>query len=602
MVKKAKKKVAKKRVAKKKGKKKVTKKKTSGKKREVDVRKEVSMDETNTHDAEQKAYEERLRRRLKQLRRAFEEGNIRIPDDPHITESLLAVRNGPDGEIDLNSVNGLVRSMALAVTFMEDRKELKKAFPLDEIQHKYFEAIEDNFGEFYKKMIEQELTPHEAGVALSQRKEVIKSITDPIPEFIEAIEGFWHQAGEAVFAHVEDTHDTLKGVFGGDLFPSQNENIASKCGIYTDTIILPDPFLRSKEIFSRSPEKDQAYYFIKHALNILQYKELACAEVETPIVVIAPDKGVLEERERDYYIKLGKEDALSHAKKLFGRDFESFEELMGFATTLDSIEKVVAELKDKSRLLFDTEWEGSISEQIQFAIEKDSEKVRLTNHPGILVAGHAMGRMCICNELLIRSRRLGGTPIIDVPTSWKYFNWKLEYDADKAEIERNLKNLHVLRGLQSLAENKMQWLGKVPVKALIEIRKTGALAEIREVLGKGVMELAQAKPTNFHQTADQVFDNIEHAFVDHKEKIKKLSKKKWKFAGTDIGSWLAVGTLEVTAAATGLPVWGLATIAANQVFDFPKLKDIPASIKELAEESRKLKQSPVGMLFTYAKK
>ena len=60
--------------------------------------------------------------------------------------------------------------------------------------------------------------------------------------------------------------------------------------------------------------------------------------------------------------------------------------------------------------------------------------------------------------------------------------------------------------------------------------------------------------------------------------------------------------MEVTAAATGLPVWGLVTVAANQVFDIPKLKDIPASIKELAEESRKIKQSPVGMLFSYSTK
>ena len=43
---------------------------------------------------EQKAYEKRLRRRLKVLRKTFEEGNISIPDDPHFKESLLAVKYG----------------------------------------------------------------------------------------------------------------------------------------------------------------------------------------------------------------------------------------------------------------------------------------------------------------------------------------------------------------------------------------------------------------------------------------------------------------------------------------------------------------------------
>lgn len=224
----------------------------------------------NNQDAEQKAYEERLRRRLKILRKTFEEGKIRIPNDLHIEESLLAVRYGPDGEIDLGTVNGVVRSMALAITAMHDREELKKAYPLNEIQQTYFEFIDRNFGEYYKIMLERELTPHDAGIALSRRDEVINTITDQIPEFLGIIEEFWSNAGDAVFAHVEDMHECLKGVFGGDLFPAHNENIASKCGVYADTIILPDPFLRSKDLFLRWPKDDQAYYFIKHALNLLQ--------------------------------------------------------------------------------------------------------------------------------------------------------------------------------------------------------------------------------------------------------------------------------------------------------------------------------------------
>jgi hypothetical protein len=552
-------------------------------------------------ETEQKAYEERLRRRLKILRQTMEDGKITIPDDPHIKDSLLAVRYSPNGEIDLDTVNGVVRSMALTITFVHDREELKKSFPLDEIQKTYFEFIVRHFGEYYKTMNEHMLTPHDIGVALSQREEVVTKITGEIPKFLDVIEEFWKDAGDAVFAHIEDMQDSLKGVFGGDLFPSQNENIVSKCGLYTDTIILPDPFLRSKVLFLSWTKKDQAYYFLKHAMNLLQYKDLACAEVNKPIVVIAPDRGVLEEAERDFYVKLGKDDSLEHAARIFRRKFESFEELMEFAGALDTIEKVIAAIKDQSRVLFDTDWEGDIAEQIKHALDHEVAKMLGTKNPGIMVAGHAMGGMSVSNELLIKARRMHATPIIDAPTSWAYFNWKLEYDAGKAELETGLKNLHVLRGLQALSEGKMQWLGNVPSDALIELRRTGALDEIREIIGTGVDEIAKANQTGFAQTTDRVFDNINHAFEAHKKKIKELSNKKWKFAGTDIASWLVVGTMEVAAAATGLPVWGLTTIAANQFFDIPKLKDIPSSIKELVEESRKLKQSPVGMLFKHSK-
>ena len=60
--------------------------------------------------------------------------------------------------------------------------------------------------------------------------------------------------------------------------------------------------------------------------------------------------------------------------------------------------------------------------------------------------------------------------------------------------------------------------------------------------------------------------------------------------------------LEVTAAITGAPVWGMATIAADQALDAPKLKDIPQSIRDLSNENEKIKKSPVGMLFNINKK
>ena len=174
----------------------------------------------------------------------------------------------------------------------------------------------------------------------------------------------------------------------------------------------------------------------------------------------------------------------------------------------------------------------------------------------------------------------------------------MEYDAIHAEEQEGIDQLHVVRGLQTLSGSEMQWLGNIPPGALIEVRKSGALAEVREILSKGVEALAHSNPQNFHRTSDKVFDNINSAFSAHRENIKTLSDKKWKFAGTEIGSWLVVGTLAVTAAATGAPVWGLAALAADQLLPSPKLRDIPKSIKELAAESTKLKLPPVGILFT----
>ncbi len=128
------------------------------------------------------------------------------------------------------------------------------------------------------------------------------------------------------------------------------------------------------------------------------------------------------------------------------------------------------------------------------------------------------------------------------------------------------------------------------------------MEEIRQILNEGIEDLANANPNGFSETADQILENIQSAFKRHNENVRKLKSKKWKFAGKDIGSWLAVGTIEIAAAATGTPVFGLAAFAANQILDTPKLKEIPKSIKQLAKESDDLKKSPVGLLFEYSTK
>ncbi|MEQ9917779.1 hypothetical protein ABRQ01_14025 [Pectobacterium aroidearum] len=551
--------------------------------------------------SEEDDYEKRLRRRLKILQEQLKEGKIKIKKGLSIEDSLLAVRYGPDGEIDLNTVDGTVRSMALAIAAIHDREEMKKEISLNEIQKIYFSFVDNNFGEFYKEMIRRELTPHQVALGLTRNNYFMDNIKEGFREFLEVITEFWNSVGEIAHIHVEDMRGNIKAVFGGDLFPAHDENIASKCGIYTDTIVLPDPFLRSKHIFENNSYEDCIYYLVKHAMNILKYKDLASAEFETPIVVIIPDLSVLQESEKDFFRMLGRQDALIHAGKLFGRDFESFDELMDFGSSLDTIERAAAEIKDVSRFLFDTDWKGDIEAQLKRALESKHYKPFITS-PGILLASQSFSRMSVSNELLIKSRQLNGTPIIDAPTSWQYLVWKMEYDAGRAENELNSQGLHIIKGLGELASNEMQWLGNIPSHSLIELRKQGAMDEIRNILGDGINEIIQSNPQDFSKSKSQILGNIDSAFKQHKENISELTKKKWKFAGTDIGSWFVVGSLEVTAAITGTPVWGLTTIVANQLLDVPKLKDIPKSIQHIVDENNKVKKSPVGLLFNIKKK
>lgn len=554
----------------------------------------------NTEDPPDADYEKRLQRRLGLLRKAFEEDKIRINSGLQVIESLKAVRYASDGTVDLNTVDPLVRSLALAMEAMHDREEAKKAWPIEKIQSTYFTFLNNNFGEFFRTAQSSGMNAHDVGLAFASNPSLQQQIVPKIPEFMEIIEEFWQSAGQPAQIHLQDLHGKLKAVFGGDLFPAATESIASKCGLYADTILLPDPFLRSRWLLSKWDDERKTYYFMKHAMNLLQYRELAIAELPIPVVAIVPDFTSDIEENQKFFLKLGQSDALVHAKKLLDIQFDKIGDFLAFMEKLDSVEAVLAKVRDPNRLLFDTSWGTDPKRQLEAALSDQHAELLGSKHAGRLVAAQAVGRMSVTNELLFKAQRLGGTPIIDAPTSWQYFNWKLEYDSDRVERVDDLRSLHVLKGLQALAGNEMTWLGKVPHDALIEIRQQGALDEIRDILGKGVDSLASANRQNFFRTADQVFDNIHAAFDEHKAKIRDLSAKKWRFAGKDIGTWLVVGTLEVAAVATGTPVYGLSAIAANQFVDAPKLKDIPKTIRELADDDERLKRSPVGMLFAYA--
>lgn len=206
-----------------------------------------------------------------------------------------------------------------------------------------------------------------------------------------------------------------------------------------------------------------------------------------------------------------------HSGKLFGRDFESFEELIEFCSSLDSIERTVAEISDRNRVLFDTNWSGDIGPQIERAMKSEYIQPFGNITPGVALASLALGRMSVSNEMLIKARRLNGTPIIDAPTSWQYLVWKMEYDAERAESTLKSKDLHVIKGLSDLSTGDMQWIGNIPPKALIEIRKDGAMDEIRNILGKGINDLIEINPDNFHRSRDQIFDNINSAFGQHQK-------------------------------------------------------------------------------------
>lgn len=261
---------------------------------------------------------------------------------------------------------------------------------------------------------------------------------------------------------------------------------------------------------------------------------------------------------------------------------------------LELPQDVTAKLADRNRLLFHEGDNDPLESQIAEYM-KDYLSIVGGGSAGRAVLFSASGRMRQATDLLRRSSWLGGTPLIEAPTSWRYFTWKLGYEAQRDPGNPSL-DLHMTQALQSAARNDMTWLGKVPLDALIEMRKQNVLPELRTMLSKGVQELTELRPDNFYRTGDQVVKNIQDAFEEHRKNLAALTGKKWPFAGIELGACAVKGAVQI-ASACGVPGVSLIGTAIDQTLEVPKARELPERFRSLREEHKKLHSSAVGLLF-----
>ena len=534
-----------------------------------------------------------LRAQIEVLREELEAGRVNFSDEvPLVIKSMKAVRYGPDGKVDLSTVDARVRSLARMVSHFRNRRDAKEAVSLAELQRSYFTYIERNFGDLYAAMKARGANPSQVGDHVASEPEAVKGFAKGMPDFLELVYDLWKQTWDTAHYHVQDL-DGLKAVFGGETFPSARKNIVSCTGVYADTIVLPDPFLRG-QFFNQQDDATAVRWFVKSALSLLHYREAALADLKQPLVVIAPDATYLEDGEKEALVQQSETSILKHLTALFGAQFGSLEEAETFLAPLDQAHEVTAKLVDRSRLLFNEGDNSALEEQLE-AYMRDYFSPFMEGGAGLAVLSSATGRMRQATDMLRRSSWLGGTPLIDAPTSWRYFTWKLAYEAQR-DPSNPMLDLHMTQALQNAARQEMAWLGNVPLEALIEMRKQDVLPELRTILSEGVQELMDLRPDNFYRTSDQVVKNIQDAFDEHRKSLAALTGKKWRFAGVELGACVVKGAVQI-ASACGVPVVSLVGSAMDQAFDVPKARDIPKRWRAIRDEHNQLHSSAVGLLF-----
>jgi hypothetical protein len=526
------------------------------------------------------------------LKEELEAGRAKL-SSKHTLAALGRVRFAEAGKVDPGTVDGSVRAFALAVAASKAQREMKQA-SLRDVQSKYFDILDDNFGMPFSEMKRHGLTPQQVAEGIASNEAMVKAFSADLPNLTAGLRNFWESFGPVVEAHLGDL-GCLKSVFGGDVFPSYTSNIACSVGLYMDTVVLPDPLLRLLTLANTMRRKDLLLYVIKHALNALGYRDLALADVQPPIVVIAPDHWGLDETYGMAMKIAGEADALVHASRMFGRGFATVPDLIDFLKQFTDANQIVARIVDPTRLLFNSEWSGTLPEQIERYAKETLPVMQLSAGAGEAVYYSISGRMIMTNEVLLRGSRYGGSPLIDAPTSWQYLQWKYEYDShDRGDASTEKRDVLISKALGS------RMLAGIPPGTLIELRRNGASAELREVVGKGIEQINSASDAALSTVAEAVIANVDNAFSEHDQQLRALSSSHNKFYGFDVGRYVINSGFLIASALVHSTALGVLA-AISQMAGTPSPIELQRRYRELRTRAEYLRRSPVGTMFRHLK-
>jgi hypothetical protein len=532
------------------------------------------------------------------LKDGLTSGELKIRDSS-LLASLDDVRFSADGKVDSDTVKSDVKAAAIAAGTAKTRREMRK-IPLREVQGHYFEILEEFFGGPFSEMKAHGVSPAQIAEDVASRDRMVHAFETDLDEFVSGMSDFWNYYAPVVELHLKDLK-CLKSVFGGDVFPSYSANIACSVGLYMDTVILPDPLLRILKLAKVTAPRESLRLVTKHALSALSYRDLALADVDPPIVVVAADPMFFEPSYMMALQVTSDADVVRHASEMFGRRFSTLEELQLFLNNLVTADQLVAKLANPKRFLFDCDWSEPLPEQLAHYVRDTGSYV-----PGAVRASVAettyrafLGRMMQTNDLLFRSARYMGTPVIDAPTSWQYLLWKYEYDSENDGGPRRTREAVISKAIQSEGSAEFGMLSGLPAEALIELRRNGAMASLRETIQAGLSEIDLSSPDSFSRVADEVIGTIDRTFEQHDRELRSIASSRRKFFGLDVSRWVATGGLSVAAALAHNVGLAILAAATPSIVGAQSIPDLRKRWQELRSQSQGLRRSPAAILFRH---
>jgi hypothetical protein len=464
-----------------------------------------------------------------------------------LARDLYNIQRHPNGRINLETCTPLVRSIArtqyaLKDVYLEGNGESQQqqettsvaiAAPLNpfDSQREYFAILSSFFKRLTgKRRPAQFATPETFFEEMKKNGETLSRNHDAAFAYLEESLSRFYQTNWRTMPESARNLGGLKFILGaGQRFPATAGNAVRSMLLYADTILISDPVLPWIEM-SRKEEKFPSIWLLSQIFQILFLKPFVDADLAYPPVLVVPTfdrRMALESEEtKDGISQLD----LSFFSTYFGTRFEDESEIFEFAASEPEFLRIVE--KDK---LFYPPNAGYIPETAAEAAQIYRDYLTQYRNEPYLTNARTWGD----GPLIVQGIRerlepqfhlrenvdwLNAQPLLWNDAHWHYFKLCAGVSEERLREEGVVSN-ETIASARALNSPGLQWLGNIPLKALVELRKRNENETFRRRLHEFTSALHESNLGDINRVAAEVSRGISSLIADHQSAMRRIEEK-----------------------------------------------------------------------------
>jgi hypothetical protein len=227
-----------------------------------------------------------------------------------------------------------------------------------------------------------------------------------------------------------------------------------------------------------------------------------------------------------------------------GHQFQSAEELAKYAR--ERGDEFLKRVDEKG--LFIVPGEDGPRQNINDALKQYLEEVSIWRDsklmkqyesltPAEIVMQGVCERLVPQYHLLENAEELHAHPLLSLNNHWRYF--KICSEAFEGRLlKQDLLKPQTVSVIRALGMPQLQWLGNVPVSALVELRKDNQNEKFRKALSTFTGELHESRLEDIDRVSSEVSRGIASLLVEHQTDLKAIEHKyKSRHAQTAVSAW-----------------------------------------------------------------